>query len=509
MAKHVMRQELSLENRQAKKAAKDATKEVDKFGKTGEKAGKKVTTEAQKTKDAFGQLGSQLGLNIGAFVSWQLGAVAAVGLVVTAIKKVIDNLKEVDRRLSETYARYAELAEQPGTRALAKLRGQTPEQVALDLERQAARFKLPVPTVRETAYGIESALPGVAGTRDIVEDALRLGRVTGAGPQALSGLVSAAQEAGIAKTRGQYRQFLAKAAALADKSKFNLGQFGEVLTKTLPLAVSAGLDPDWFASLAVAMSFRYTEPTRLATDLERLIRGAGRKGKQEIPAGVLAGGAAEIIKWQAGQIGKAFRVGPQEGMAAAEALGLPSEMATVYGGKLGPDIFAKQQQIIPVAQAARAADIDAMLEEWKKTGISKYVAAKGAQRIAKIERATRGAAFETRREQMKAAFEILADEPGAAGLFARALEVVPGLPFQDETGADIIQRAGQAAEAFVEARGFWSPVEAAGQALHTLFGVRPSSARSDINISTVNIPPPQDRAAGLRSKQQEAAAGAP
>ena len=505
MAKNVLRSELSLENRRAKQAAKDATKEVEKFGKKGKQATTEVDDKTKELAQDLDGITGQLGFNATAFLNWKTGAVAAVGLVAAGVSKLIANIKELDRKLSATYEQYVDFAEDPRTRAMAKLRGTTPEREALWAKRKGAEFLLPAATVRDVAYEIESALPRMDPLERmrVIEDAYRAARVTGAGAD-IAGLVSAAKQSGLAKSAQDYRQFLALAAKTAEASKANLQQFGSILAKKLPLAVKAGIDPYYFASFAAAMSFRYTPETigELETDIDRLIRGAGRVGSAGLPAGVTT--ATQIIEYQAREISKAYTTGgPQAGLRRAEALGLEPRMATMIGGRLGPEIFAERELLEPELRGVRAGDVAKILREWEATRAGRFVRARAEKEQAEIERAAAGAEFEAVRKSVEADYEQLLGDPSIMGDIARQAEVSVG-PAGGLLGAG--RRARIAMEMTRDMplwRRLFDPVQAARWGAYIFAGARPGNT---MNVNTINVPPPQDRTA-LPSKSEAAGRG--
>jgi hypothetical protein len=286
---------------------------------------------------------------------WKVSGLAAAAAVGAAMRRVIANMQEASDRIRQDYQSFVGLTQQNDTRALAQIRGQGETNTASWLMKQSAAYGIAPEEVRTAAFQIESGFtPGQVGGPAALEQmeqmAFKTMRGTGAGGQTVAGLQIAAYEAGLAKTPQQFGAFLAKSTAYAGSSRMTLQDFGGIMARLLPMAVNVGMDPDEFQAMASAMSFRISDPGRLATSLEQLIRAAGAG-----PAGM---SASEVMAFQSQYISTATQTGgPQGAKVAAEALGIAPELAQVYGVAFDPTVRARMGTLRAKAAGATFLDV--------------------------------------------------------------------------------------------------------------------------------------------------------
>jgi len=314
----------------------------------GMDAAEKKTRKAKRAMDDWGNAGK-----------------VAAGAVIAAFTKVVARMQEVNARLRDTYREFVGLTQQAETIALAQVRGASERKTALWLETQGQRFGLAPENVRGAAFGIESGLkPGQVGGQaalgQIETAAFQTMRAFGAGGKTMSSLTIAGYEAGLAKTPEQFRQFYAKAGAYAGGSAMTMQDLGGIMGRLLPLAVKAGIDPDYFMAQAAAMSYRIAEPGALGTALMQLIRAAGKKSKplQQFAAGQGRAmgdlSAREIMEFQSEFVSRGLaKGGPVGGEEAATQLELPPELGQVYGAAFDPAVQARMGGLMQAGRGAR------------------------------------------------------------------------------------------------------------------------------------------------------------
>lgn len=292
----------------------------------------------------------------------------AMGVLISTVQRafrmVLDNLRELESARAAAFRQYVGQVAAPSTVALAQLRGAGEAETAMWVAEQAQQFGLTGEGVRGAAFAIESGIRpeevgGAEGFARIQRAAFQTMRVTGAGGETAARMALAAREAGLGGTPEEIERFYGQATAFAGGSMISLAEFGPILGRLLPMAVSAGMDPQTFMSLAGAMSYRISDPSRLATSLEQLIRAAGRPS-EPLAAFAAAGGrrpdqlsAMEILAFQSGQVGQAMAAGgPQAATAAAATLGLSAEQATLFGVAFDPAVQARMAGLRETAGGA-------------------------------------------------------------------------------------------------------------------------------------------------------------
>jgi len=321
----------------SKVASQDASHATKSIGDDAHKAAAKVK-EGAKSWD-----------------EWRTGGLAAAAAIGAAIRRVIANMAEASERIRQDYQSFVGLTQQNDTRALAQIRGASEAKTASWMMKQSAAYGIAPEEARTAAFQIESGFQpeqvgGKAALASMEQMAFQTMRATGAGGQTVAGLQIAAYESGLAKTPAQFGAFLAKSTAYAGASRMTLQDFGGIMSRLLPMAVNVGIDPDEFQSMAAAMSFRISDPGRLATSLEQLIRAAGAG-----PAGMAA---SEVMAFQSQKISAAMQAGgPQGAKAAAEALGIAPELAQVYGVAFDPTVRARMGTLRAGAAGATFKDV--------------------------------------------------------------------------------------------------------------------------------------------------------
>lgn len=466
----------------AQKADRDirkVAKAEEDLGRKGKKAGKDVKKGTAEAGEGFDELGRSMGVNVGAFKSWKLAAVGAFVAVLATAKSVINRIQEVNRELAGFYQRYVDITQQPGTIQLAQIRGETEKKTALWMLAKQRQFGIPATSAREAAFTIESGLEaqavgGVAARSEITDIALKTARATGATGRTVGDLAIAAFEAGQAKRPAEFRQFFAKAASYAAGSKVSLEELGGIAARLLPMAVSVGIDPDYFMAQAAAMSFRIPSPSRLATALEQLIRAAGTKGPALEAEAARTGrkvaemSGREVMEMQSRLLAAAAKRGPQAIAAMAEQLGLAAEIGTVYVRAFDPKVQARMAGMRARAGAATYQEVIA----GRFAGImarpeARYQRARYGKQEQEMLRAVSGEAFEAEwmaHEEMIAA-QMAAGEGGyeaweAIGglegrkraLFARyTLALLRQIAATEEYAPEMRGAAGRQAEAIGEA----------------------------------------------------------
>jgi len=392
---------------QAKRELSGVAAAEQKVGQAGRRAGqeaKKGSDQATKgtreSKEAVDELGRSVGLNVRAFASWKLAGVAAVAAIAAGAKKLFDNMKAIHAEIRATYEEFVDLEQQAETIQLAQIREEPEAVTTKRLIEQSKKFDLRPEVIREASFELESgiapkAVGGRGALKEIEEAAFMTARAGGATGGAVAGLAIAGFEAGLARTPEEFRQLFAKATAYAGKSRVSLQDLSVILTRLLPLAVDYGIDPDYFMAMAAAMSFRIRDPSRLATNLERLIRAAGVKGPAVEEYAARMGqdlsrmGAVDIWKLHSGLItAAARRGGPQAATAMAEELGLSGEMAMTYGAAFNPDVQKRLGGMMAIgARAGWQPTIAARFEQLTKTPGARFRGARTDLRLQKYRRA--------------------------------------------------------------------------------------------------------------------------
>jgi len=295
-----------------------------------------------------------------------LAAAAAIG---AAMRRVVANMQEASDRIRQDYQSFVSLTQQNDTRALAQIRGASEAKTASWMMKQSATFGIAPEEARGAAFEIESGFQpeqvgGAAALASMETMAFKTMRATGAGGKTVAGLQIAAYESGLAKKPAQFASFLAKSTAYAGASRMTLQDFGGIMSRLLPMAVKVGIDPDEFQSMAAAMSFRISDPGRLATSLEQLIRAAGAESDplKQFAAGqgrdVADLGASEIMEFQSQYISTAMQAGgPQGARSAAESLGIAPELAQTYGVAFDPAVRARMGTLQAGAAGATFKDV--------------------------------------------------------------------------------------------------------------------------------------------------------
>jgi len=350
--------------KEAGKAIKGVASSLREVGHSAKETGKVTSQATGRMGDDAQKAGQKVKQSAASWDTWKVAGLAAAAAIGAAMRRVIANMQEHADLIRRDYQSFVDLTQQPGTRALSQIRGQSEAKTAAWLTKQSATFGIAPKEVRSAAFEIESGFKpeqvgGAAALTAMEQMAFKTMRATGAGGKTVAGLEIAGYEAGLAKTPAQFGAFLAKSTAYAGSSRMTLQDFGGIMARLLPMAVNVGLDPDEFQSMAAAMSFRISDPGRLATSLEQLIRAAGVKSKPltQFAAGQGrepgAMGASEVMAFQSQYISKAMRAGgPQGSAAAAEELGIPAELAQVYGVAFDP---AVRERMVGLRQGASGA----------------------------------------------------------------------------------------------------------------------------------------------------------
>jgi len=350
--------------KEAGKAIKGVASSLREVGHSAKETGKVTSQATGRMGDDAQKAGQKVKASAGGWDVWKVAGLAAAAAISAALRRVVSNMQESMQRIGQDYQQFVNLTQQNETRALAQIRGQSEAKTAAWLTKQSATYGIAPGQVRSAAFEIESGFKpeqvgGAAAITSMESMAFKTMRATGAGGKTVAGLQIAAYEAGLAKTPGQFGAFLAKSTAYAGSSRMTLQDFGGIMARLLPMAVNVGLDPDEFQSMAAAMSFRISDPGRLATSLEQLIRAAGAKSKPltQFAAGQGrepgAMGASEVMAFQSQYISKAMKAGgPQGSAAAAEELGIPAELAQVYGVAFDP---AVRERMVGLRQGAGGA----------------------------------------------------------------------------------------------------------------------------------------------------------
>jgi hypothetical protein len=178
-------------------------------------------------------------------------------------------------------------------------------------------------------------------------------------------------------------------------------------------------------AMASAMSFRQPEPSVLATNLQQMIRAAGRPSAAlQAYAGGRQLGATEIMQFQSGYISKAMEAGgPQGAMAAAEELGVAPEVATVYAGVFDPAVQARMRGLQAAGGAATWAGLAGRYGAVRGRPEARYQAATYGARLERMRRAVGEeqyhAAYEAQRERVQEYFR-------TGGRWARVREAIQG-----------------------------------------------------------------------------------
>jgi len=318
--------------------------------KVGEE-GKKGAAEAGKATDSLSKSTQNLTSQVGAL----LGGYAGFQGVVKMMRALADEME----RITRDYQVFVNLTQRSDVRSLAQIRGKGEAETAAWTTEQAARYGVSGAEITNAAFEIESGfrpeqVGGAANLARMEEAAFKTMRISGVGGKTVAGLQIAAYESGLAKSPEQFESFLAKSVSYAGGSRINLQDFGTIMARLLPMAVSAGIDPDEFQSMAAAMSFRISNPGRLATSLEQLIRAAGAKSA---PLEKLAAGgqlsASQIMAFQSEYLSGAMRRGgPQAATAAASELNISPELAQVYGVAFDPTVRARMGELRGQASGA-------------------------------------------------------------------------------------------------------------------------------------------------------------
>ena len=356
--------------------ATEAARELKNVAAASREVGQSVKEAGQGTSQATRQMSDDAGKAAGriregasGWNEWKTAGLAAAAAVGAAVRRVIANMQEMSERVRQDYQSFVGLTQQNDTRALAQIRSQSEARTAAWITRQSATYGIAPEEVRSAAFEIESGFQpeqvgGAAALASMEAMAFKTMRGTGAGGKTVAGLQIAAYEAGLARTPEQFGAFLAKSTAYAGASRMTLQDFGGIMSRLLPMAVNVGLDPDEFQSMAAAMSFRISDPGRLATSLEQLIRAAGAKSPalQQFAAGqgrdAASMGASEVMAFQSEYISTAMQAGgPQGAKSAAEALGIAPELAQVYGVAFDPTVRARMGTLRARASEATFRDV--------------------------------------------------------------------------------------------------------------------------------------------------------
>ena len=359
--------------------AKAAGKDLKSVATNLRQVGRSATGAGQATSHATGRMGDdaqragqKVKQSAASWDTWKVAGLAAATAIGAAMRRVIANMQEHADLIRRDYQSFVDLTQQTDTRALAQIRGQSEAKTAAWLTKQSATYGIAPKDVRSAAFEIESGFKpeqvgGAAALTAMEQMAFKTMRSTGAGGKTVAGLEIAGYEAGLARTPAQFGAFLAKSTAYAGSSRMTLQDFGGIMSRLLPMAVNVGLDPDEFQSMAAAMSFRISDPGRLATSLEQLIRAAGVKSKpltqfaagQGREAGSMT--ASEVMGFQSQYISSAMKAGgPQGSAAAAEELGIPAELAQVYGVAFDP---AVRERMVGLREGASGATFAAVIGE--------------------------------------------------------------------------------------------------------------------------------------------------
>jgi len=338
-------------------------------GESAKAAGQGTTQATRKMSDDAKKTAGDIRESAAGWEVWKVAGLAAAAAIGAAMRRVIANMQEASERIRQDYQSFVGLTQQNDTRALAQIRGQSESKTASWLMKQSATYGIAPEEVRAAAFQIESGFTpeqvgGAAALGQMEEMAFKTMRGTGAGGQTVAGLQIAAYEAGLAKTPAQFGAFLAKSTVYAGSSRMTLQDFGGIMSRLLPMAVNVGMDPDEFQAMASAMSFRISDPGRLATSLEQLIRASGAKSpalskfasSQGRDAGTMT--ASEVMAFQSQYISTAMQAGgPQGAKVAAEALGIAPELAQVYGVAFDPTVRERMGSLRSRAAGATFLDV--------------------------------------------------------------------------------------------------------------------------------------------------------
>jgi len=424
---------------QAKRDLKEIAAGEKAVGQAAGEAGKKTSAAAGETQQALDKTHRKAAQGKTSFSEWGKAGIAATVAITAAVMKLLGRIQAVNDRLRATYSEFVGLTQQSETIALAQIRGKSERATVNWMLGTGQRYGLKPEEVRGAAFGIESGLKpeqvgGEGALGEIETAAFKTMRAGGASGKTAAGLAIAAYESGMAKTPAGFRSFYAKATTYAGESRMNLQDLGSILSRLLPMAVKAGIDPDYFMSMASAMSYRIEDPSRLATALEQIIRAAGKKSKA-LEAFAKRGGrttadlsARDVMEFQSGFISKALQTGgPQGAEAAAETLGLSSELAGVYGAAFDATVQARMGMLQGKGQAAQWGPVvGRRYAQVSATPEARFTSGQQRERFEQMKRSIKDALYHAALVEAAAdiAEYLKAPQGGMAGFAQKSREVL-------------------------------------------------------------------------------------
>jgi len=468
----------------AKKTAadiRDTARAEHDLGKGAKGASKGI----RQASEAMDELTRGLGVNKSIFTNWQVGLAAGLATLVAALKESHEYLSRIHAEMRSAFREFSDLTRQPGTVQLAQIRGATEAATVDWMYRTGEKYAISPQEARTAAFEIESGLDptkvgGKAAFGRIEDAAFRVMRGFGASGRTAAGLGIAAYESGLAMTPEEFRRFYAQAGIAAGKSRLSLESLGGILTETLPMAVKAGIPADYFMAQASAMSFRIGDPSRLRTALRQMIAAAGIKGPSLEQYAAAAGrqladmSAVDIMELQSRQISGALASGgPQAANLMAESLGLPRELAQVYGAAFDPAVQARMRGLRGMIGGAAWSDVAGRYAGVRGTQSAREYATRiGEQRSRQMMGRSQGLMTvaenlaRTRVNTMLATGQdipgVLEDLPGGQGRATRMYmlhslqRILGGMAADESLGADVRAEAAGMHEDIFEDRGLIS-----------------------------------------------------
>jgi hypothetical protein len=427
MAKKLKTQ-LDVDSTKAIRSTKQASRELQKYGKTGKDATDKTSKGMKDTGSATDEMASKLGLGSKAFSSWKLAGVAAAGAVALAMVSVIKEMQKVGEEQITLAKQSADLIRSQRNTSLADVLEVSRTEALKGTFKSAAQFDIS----RQDASDIQFQVASVINRRKNPEKFANAERIAGqfSGITGASGETSG-QLVGTALIAGLDPELFARQAQLTAKgSKLNANQLVTMLNELTPLANSNGISLVWLRNKLGALSNVITEPSKLKTTMERLIRNAavGSEKLRELGFDVDNLGAEELISAQVSVISQKAKLGPVAlRKFAIDELKLPGEALQDLQKLSGPLLAQKEREINELVSTAAPGQIQKQFDSPEFNDVSRRLNREvlETEQVKIFGRGVAGANTATALQRGKRKFQeqIAADEGSA--VFAQATDSIP------------------------------------------------------------------------------------